>query len=71
MVYRKTVIVYHTTPKQAFKNLFQFCQINNLRYSTWIQKKMPVLYKGEKVEKIKVDRFYEAVEINGELIKIQ
>lgn len=71
MANRKTVIIYHTNPKQAFKNLYQFCKINNLRYSTWIQRKMPVLYKDEKVEKIKVDKFYDSVEIDGQLIKVQ
>lgn len=71
MAYRKTVIVYHTTPKEAFKNLYQFCVVKGLKYSTWSQRKLPVLYKNEKVEKIKVDEFFDAIEIDGKLIKVQ
>ena len=67
----KTVIVYFGEQTEAFSDLKKFCKVKGLKYNTWKQSELPKLYKGYSVERISSEGMFQAINIYGEIIKIQ
>lgn len=68
---RHSVIVLYGEQTEAFRDMRHFVKAKGVNYSTWIQKKLPTLYKGASLEKIKGIEIFESVNIMGENIKLQ
>ena len=68
---RQTVIVLYGTPIEGFIDLKRFCKLKGLKYNTWARKKLPTTYNGASLERITNENKFDAIEVMGEIIKIQ
>jgi len=68
--YNKTILILYGVQTECFTDLKKFCEIKEVCYNSWKQKKFPMIFEGHKLVKQPKGVTFEYVEINGELIEI-